>query len=170
MTNSLMESQIQAEQLRRRISLLEEENATLRDLANPAAGPIQLQAENILLGREAKMLGELVPHLTPYEGALPESLEAFEALPEPHRRQIAINQSEHVEKLRQVDQLLRQASERDRREAQRLAGLEGLSVRSTDEFMQLDEQQRRELSMQLTRSQRLALCGETPREQDEAYL
>ena len=170
MTNSLMESQIQADQLRRRICLLEEENTTLRELANPAAGPLELQAENILLQREVKMLGELVPHLTPYEGELPECLEAFEALPEPHRRQIAGENPDHVEKLRQVDQLLRQAAEQDRREAQRLAAVEGLPVRSAEEFMRLGEDQRRELSMRLSRPQRLALCGEAPREKDEAYL
>ena len=113
MTTPIIESQIEADQLCRRIARLTEENQTLRELADPAAGPLQLQAESIRLRREAESLRELVPALVPYEGPLPSSLAQLQSLPEPHRRQIAHEQPDHLLKLRQVEQLLRQAAERD---------------------------------------------------------
>ncbi|NQU75847.1 MAG: hypothetical protein HQ546_05985 [Planctomycetes bacterium] len=170
MATQFIENQIEAEQLRKRIELLTEENRTLRELATPTAGPLQLQAENILLEREAKMLTELIPHLVPYEGPLPQTLEQFNQLPAPNRRQLARENYEHIETLRHVDQLLQQALEHDRQEARRLATLEGLPVRTQEEFMALDDNRRQELAMGMTKQQRLALCGETPNLADDAYL
>jgi len=113
MTAPIIESQVEAEQLRRRIASLADENRTLRDLADPAAGPVRLQAENILLRREVASVQQLLPSLVPYTGPLPASLEQLEALPQPHRRQVAREHPEHLLKLRQVQELLDQAARRD---------------------------------------------------------
>jgi len=171
MTTSFIESQIEADQLRARIDQLTDENTALRDLASPAAGSLELQAENILLRREIEMLTDLLPHLVAYDGPLPETLEAFSALPEPHRQQVAAANGEHVQKLLEVEQLMQLAAESDRREDRRRGELEGLPVASADEFAALDEHERAELAMTLTGPQRLAMLGEAPPEPDQqAYL
>lgn len=170
MATSFIESQVEAEQLCKRIERLEKENITLRELASPTAGSLELQAENIVLQRETKLLTELIPHLVPYEGPLPSTLEEFLHLPEPYRMQVASEHSAHMEKLRQVDQLLRQAADHDRREARRRHVLEDLPVKSSEEFMRLGEQDRRKLAMDMDRRQRLAMCGEAPDTKNEAYL
>ena len=113
MTTRTTESHIEAEQLRQRIAWLADENRTLRELADPSAGTVRLQAENILLQREADMLADLVPSLAPYTGPLPDTLDGLNALPGPHRRQIRREHPEHVLKLRQVEQLMNQAAQRD---------------------------------------------------------
>ncbi len=170
MVTPFIESQVEAERLHRRIATLTEENRTLRDLAVPTAGPLELQAENILLQRETQMLQELLPHLVPFDGPLPESLEQFGDLPEPYRRQIAAENPEHIEALGQVAQLLRQAESQDRREADRVAALAGLPVDSVEQFAALNEDQRRELAFAMNSRQRRALCGDVGEAEDGAYL
>jgi len=113
MTTPTTESNVKADQLQRRIAWLSDENGTLRDLADPSAGTVRLQAENILLQRESQMLRELVPSVVPYAGPMPDTLDTLGALPAPHRRQLEREHPEHVLKLRQVDRLLRQADLRD---------------------------------------------------------
>ena len=107
------ESNVEAEQLRRRITWLNDENRTLRDLADPSAGTVRLQAENILLRREAELLRDLAPSLIPFTGPLPDTLDALDALPASHRRQLAQEHPEHLLKLRQVEQMLGQAGRGD---------------------------------------------------------
>ena len=116
------------------------------------------------------MLTDLLPELVPYDGPLPETFEAFVALPEPHRRQIAAEHGDHVQTLREVEQLVQIAAEHDSREDRRREALEGLPAESADEFAALDKHQRRELAMTLTRRQRLAMLGEGLDDQDQAYL
>ncbi len=170
MPTPFIESQVQAEQLHKRIGLLEQENEMLRTMASPSAGPIELQAENILLEREARALRELVPHLTPYDGPLPETFEGFAALPDPHRRQVQAEHPDHVASLRQVDELLHQAAEHDRNEAARVAALDGVPVRTPEQFAALDDADRRGLAMTMTGAQRHALYGSPADDLDEAYL
>jgi len=170
MVTPFIESQVEADRLRRRITALSEGNRSLRELAVPTAGPLELQAENILLQRETRMLQDLLPELVPYEGPLPESLEQYAELPEPYRRQIAAEHPEHIEALGQVSQLLAQAEAQDRREASRLAALAGLPVDSNAQFAELDEDGRRELAFAMDSRQRRALCGISPEADDGAYL
>jgi hypothetical protein len=130
---------------------------------------IETQAETLRLSRELSMLQTLVAELTPYEGELPQTLEQYRALPEAHQRQLSARQPEHVAQLMQVEELLEQAQARDRQEEGRQAELAGLPVTTPDAFAALDERERAQLAMTLTRRQRLALCGERPRE-DGAFL
>lgn len=140
-------------------------------ISNYSAGPsINSQARLIRLGREVRMLSDLVAELTPYQGALPETFDQYQALPDPHRRQVAREHAEHVARLEQVEALLAQAEQQDRRTAERQAALAGLPVDSPAAFAALGEAERAALALTLTRRQRLALAGEEPEPDDGAYL
>ncbi len=164
-----LELHVEAEQLRQRIDLLAQENLTLRELAAPSAGPVELQAENIILKREAAELAELVPHLVPYRGPLPETMAALEAMPDPHRRQINTEHPEHVESLAQVEELLRRAADEDARAGRQGAALEGAEASSAAAFAALDPDRRLDVALNMTPAQRRAMCGDLP-VADEAYL
>ncbi len=154
-----IEEQIEADQLRTKIHRLKSENAILREDQSPAAGPLDLQAENIILRREAEMLRRTLPEFVPHDGPLPETLEQFNALPAAHRRQVLRKHSDHVRKLQEVHALVRRAARRGQREARRAAALEGAGVTSLDEFAALPPDRRRQLALKMTPQQRRALVG-----------
>ena len=154
-----IEQNIEAEQLRTKIRSLTKENAILRETQSPAAGPLELQAENIILRREAELLGESLPEFVPYRGALPETLERFNALHAAHQRQILSEHPDYLKKLQEAHALVGEADRHGQREVRRLAGLKEAGVTSIEEFAALPAEQRRSLVMKMTPQQRQALLG-----------
>ncbi len=149
----------EAEQLSAKIRRLTIENAVLREHQSPAAGPMELQAENIVLRRETETLRQQLPEVVPYDGPLPETLAAFGALPAAHQRQVLTRQPEHVRRLRELDALLREADRRASREAERRAALGDADVSTPEQLAALPAEQRRQVVLKMTPQQRRALLG-----------
>ena len=155
----LIEERVEAEQLAASIRRLRQENAVLRENQSPAAGALDLQAENIVLRREAEMLRQALPEFVPHGGPLPKTLADFNALPEAHRRQILREQPAHAHRLQEVDVLVRAAQRRGQHEARRRAALEGAGVAGMEELASLPPDRRRRLVLKMTPQQRRALLG-----------
>jgi len=155
----LIEDRLEAEQLRRRIEALERENDTLREQQSPAAGPLELQAENILLRREAEMLRAALAEVTPFEGPLPRTLGELADLPAAHRRQVVREHPDHVRALGDADALVRRAERAGRVEDRRRAVLAEAGLEGPEAFAALPARRRRELLTAMTPEQRRALLG-----------
>ena len=152
-------SPAEADRLTAEIRRLEAENTALREGQSPAAGALDLQAENVLLRREAEMLRVSLPEFTPFEGPLPETLAELKALPAAHRRQILSDRPDHVRRLQDSEALVRDADRLASREADRRESLGEAGVSTLDEFANMSADRRRQLAAEMTPRQRRALLG-----------
>ena len=157
--NPFIEEQAEAQQLRTKIDALRSENVILRQNQSPAAGPLELQAENIVLRREAEILRQSVPKFVRYRGPLPQTMEKLSRLPASHQRQILREHPDYFRKLQEAHAILREAGRHGQRETRRLAALEGVGVASMEDLAVLPLEQRRSLVMKMKPQQRRALLG-----------
>ena len=127
-------------------------------------------AEAATLRQEIAYLEELVPQHVPFTGTLPATLADFEELPEPWRRQIAVEHSEHLQDLVNKNQIQLELDAHDRREARRLEILKDLPVKTTDEFDALPPAEREDLAFSMTSEQQSALSGALPPDPNEGWL
>jgi len=157
MTESATDSpEVKAERLSAEIERLQAENDALREGQSPAAGTLELQAENVVLRREAEMLEQLLPEFTSPE-TLPESRAEFGSLPEAHRRQLLAENPDHVRRLRESDELLREAERLAGRTRRHRGDLGECDVSSLDDLADLSPDERRRVLLEMTPRQRRAL-------------
>ncbi len=168
-----IDEKLETDQLSARAEQLEAENEALRQGQSPAAGAIDLQAENVVLRREVEMLQQTLPEFVPHDGPPPATLAEFNALPAAHRRQVLRQRPDDVRRLQEADALLRQADRLGRQEAARQACLSEAEVGTVEELASLPAERRRQIVLEMTPQQRRALLGlgaDTDEARSRGYL
>lgn len=121
---------------------------------------VRLVAENAKLRAELQdVLTVKVPEYTRFEGALPDTLEAFEKLPEQWRRQILAEHPDHVPDLVNRKAIGEQMAAAEKMAAKRARVLRDLPVKDTEAFNALPKDQRRDLAAEMTGIETRALTG-----------
>lgn len=161
-------SQSELAGLRKRAAELRREHALLKSIKNPAAAPLETQAAVIKLQREKAFLTELVPEHTDFfalGGEAPTDIEAFNALPEPYRRQIVAKLGvKYTQVLVNLEKAAAVQVHDQAVEARRDEVLKDVPFRTLDDFNALDAKQRRKYARELSQEQFAALRGELPDE------
>lgn len=142
----------------------------------PTPGFLELAAENAVLREEVETLEGDYPKWVSFSESgtpLPNTVEEFNGLPEPWRRQVATAHPTLLDDLINKNTIVAQAqavADLDAWRRQRLIELE-CPVQSSEEFAALPAEEREELALTLTEEQRDVLLGVAkPEHFDEGYI
>ena len=104
-----------------------------------------------------------IPEYVPYSGPIPNTLDKFNALPEPWRRQLSLENSGLVLDLMNRDKVAARIRAHDADQAARREALKGLPFTTVEEFNSMSARERSDWSERMSDEQRRVLAGEKPR-------